>query len=69
MRRLEDSAPWIDQRVSLAVDNEAFTKLLGSQMVVDFAESSLPARMRPCAEECRQLNLPSPFPLSDERRH
>ena len=40
MRRLEDSAPWIDQRVSLAVDNEAFTKLLGGQMVVDFAESS-----------------------------
>jgi hypothetical protein len=42
LRRFEDSAPWIDQRVSLAVDNEAFTKLLGSQMVVDFAESSYP---------------------------
>jgi hypothetical protein len=42
LRRLEDSAPWIDQRVSLAVDNKAFTKLLGSQMVVDFAESSYP---------------------------
>jgi hypothetical protein len=42
LRRLEDSASWIDQRVSLAFDNEAFTKLLGSQMVVNFAESSYP---------------------------
>jgi hypothetical protein len=40
LRRLEDSAPWIDQRISLAVDDEAFTKLLSGQMVVDFAESS-----------------------------
>ncbi|MFZ0601628.1 MAG: hypothetical protein WAN05_09775 [Roseiarcus sp.] len=40
MRRLEDSAPWIDQRISLPVDDEAFAELLGSQMIVDFAESS-----------------------------